>query len=63
MFLYQYGYRFAFSNFDAVKISKYTQNHIKKLIQNKAIIRNKLKINNWHRRGIWRRNSKRIWIF
>ena len=39
------GYRFAFSNFDAVKISKYTQNHIKKLIQNKAIIRNKLKIN------------------
>ncbi len=39
------GCRIAFSNFDAVKISKYTQNHIKKLIQNKAIIRNKLKIN------------------
>jgi DNA-3-methyladenine glycosylase I (EC 3.2.2.20) len=38
------GYRLAFSNFDAVKVSKYTQNHAKKLIQNKAIIRNKLKI-------------------
>ena len=39
------GYRLAFSNFDAVKVSKYTPNHVKKLIQNKAIIRNKLKIN------------------
>ena len=39
------GYRFAFSNFDVVKVSKYTQNHVQKLIQNKAIIRNKLKIN------------------
>jgi DNA-3-methyladenine glycosylase I len=39
------GYRLAFSNFDAIKVSKYTQNHVQKLIQNKAIIRNKLKIN------------------
>ena len=39
------GYRIAFSNFDVVVVSKYTQNHVKKLLQNKAIIRNKLKIN------------------
>jgi len=39
------GYRIAFSNFDAVAVSKYTQNHVKKLAQNKDIIRNKLKIN------------------
>jgi DNA-3-methyladenine glycosylase I len=39
------GYRFAFSNFDVVVVSKYTQNHVKKLVQNKDIIRNKLKIN------------------
>jgi DNA-3-methyladenine glycosylase I len=39
------GYSDAFSNFDVVIVSKYTQNHIKKLVQNKAIIRNKLKIN------------------
>ena len=39
------GYRNAFSNFDVVIVSKYTQNHVKKLVQNKAIIRNKLKIN------------------
>jgi len=39
------GYRIAFSNFDAVVVSKYTQNHVKKLLQNKDIIRNKLKIN------------------
>jgi DNA-3-methyladenine glycosylase I len=39
------GYRIAFSNFDAVAVSKYTQNHVKKLLQNKDIIRNKLKIN------------------
>ena len=38
------GYRTAFSNFDVIMISKYTQNHIKKLVENKAIIRNKLKI-------------------
>jgi DNA-3-methyladenine glycosylase I len=39
------GYCDAFSNFDVVIVSKYTQNDIKKLIQNKTIIRNKLKIN------------------
>ena len=39
------GYRIAFSNFDVVAVSKYTQNHVKKLLQNKDIIRNKLKIN------------------
>ena len=39
------GYCDAFSNFDVVIVSKYTQNHVKKLVQNKAIIRNKLKIN------------------
>ena len=39
------GYRIAFSNFDVDVVSKYTKNHIKQLIQNKAIIRNQLKIN------------------
>ena len=39
------GYRNAFSNFDIVIVSKYTQNHVKKLVKNKTIIRNKLKIN------------------
>ena len=39
------GYRKAFSNFDANKVSKYTQKHVDKLLQNESIIRNKLKIN------------------
>ena len=39
------GYRIAFSNFDVVAVSKYTQNHVKKLVENKDIIRNNLKIN------------------
>ena len=39
------GYRDAFSNFDVVAVSKYTQNHVEKLVKNKKIIRNKLKIN------------------
>jgi len=39
------GYRTAFSNFNVIAVSKYNQKHVKKLIQNKAIIRNKLKIN------------------
>ena len=39
------GYRIAFSDFDVVKVSKYTQHDVENLIQNKAIIRNKLKIN------------------
>ena len=38
------GYRQAFSDFDALKVSKYTQKHIKKLLQDESIIRNKLKI-------------------
>ena len=39
------GYRIAFSNFDVVAVSKYTQTDVKKLVENKNIIRNKLKIN------------------
>jgi len=39
------GYRKAFSNFDANKVSKYTQKHVEKLLQDESIIRNKLKIN------------------
>ena len=38
------GYRKAFSNFDALRVSKYTQKHIKKLLKDESIIRNKLKI-------------------
>lgn len=39
------GYRRAFSDFDARKVSKYTQKHVENLLQNDSIIRNKLKIN------------------
>jgi len=39
------GYRKAFSNFDAKKVSKYTQKHVEKLLQNESIIRNSLKVN------------------
>jgi len=39
------SYRKAFDNFDAKKISNYTQNKIKQLLNNPGIIRNKLKIN------------------
>jgi len=39
------GYRKAFSNFDAKKVSKYTQKRVEKLLQDESIIRNKLKIN------------------
>lgn len=39
------GYRKAFSNFDPVKVSKYSYKQIEKLLQNPEIIRNKLKIN------------------
>jgi DNA-3-methyladenine glycosylase I len=39
------GYCDAFSNFDVTAVSKYTQNNVKKLIKNEAIIRNRLKIN------------------
>ncbi|MDH3204882.1 MAG: DNA-3-methyladenine glycosylase I [Nitrosopumilus sp.] len=38
------GYRKAFSDFDVVLVSKYTQNHVKKLLKDESIIRNKLKI-------------------
>jgi len=39
------GYRRAFSNFDAKKVSKYTQKKVEKLLHDESIIRNKLKIN------------------
>ncbi len=39
------GYRKAFSNFDALKVSKYTQKRVEKLLKDESIIRNKLKIN------------------
>ncbi|QLH03177.1 DNA-3-methyladenine glycosylase I [Nitrosopumilus cobalaminigenes] len=39
------GYRKAFSNFDVKKVSKYTQKHVERLLQDESIIRNKLKIN------------------
>ncbi|MCE2615294.1 MAG: DNA-3-methyladenine glycosylase I [Nitrosopumilus sp. (ex Thoosa mismalolli)] len=39
------GYRKAFSNFDAKKVAKFSENHIGKLLLDESIIRNKLKIN------------------
>ncbi|MFB5605341.1 MAG: DNA-3-methyladenine glycosylase I [Nitrosarchaeum sp.] len=39
------GYRKAFSNFDPLKVSKYSSKNIEKLLCNPEIIRNKLKIN------------------
>jgi len=39
------GYKTAFDNFDAVKISKYSSKKISKLITNTEIVRNKAKIN------------------
>ena len=39
------GYRKAFSNFDPIKVSKYTSKHVEKLLDNQEIIRNRLKIN------------------
>ncbi len=38
------GYRKAFSDFDVLTVSKYTQKHVKKLLKDESIIRNKLKI-------------------
>jgi len=38
------GYRKAFSNFDPLKVSKYTSKHVEKLLDNPEIIRNRLKI-------------------
>jgi DNA-3-methyladenine glycosylase I len=39
------GYRKAFDNFDARKISRYSENDVSRLLVNSEIIRNKLKIN------------------
>jgi len=39
------GYKKAFDNFDAVKISRYTQKKVERLLQNPEIVRNKLKVN------------------
>lgn len=39
------NYRKAFANFDPVKVSKFTDKHVEKLMQNAGIIRNRLKIN------------------
>ena len=39
------GYRRAFDNFDARKISKYSENTVSRLLTNSEIIRNRLKIN------------------
>ena len=39
------GYRIAFSNFDALEVSKFTKKNINTLLKNKSIIRNHLKIN------------------
>ena len=39
------SYRIAFSNFDVDKVSKYTQKRVEKLLKDKSIIRNKLKVN------------------
>jgi DNA-3-methyladenine glycosylase I len=39
------GYRRAFDNFDARKISKYSENTVSRLLTNSEIVRNKLKIN------------------
>jgi DNA-3-methyladenine glycosylase I len=39
------GYRRAFDNFDARKISKYSESTVSRLLSNSEIIRNRLKIN------------------
>jgi len=39
------GYRKRFSDFDVLAVSKYTQKRVGKLLKDKSIIRNKLKIN------------------
>ena len=39
------GYRKAFSDFDVLKVSKYNKKQIERLLKDKSIIRNKLKIN------------------
>jgi DNA-3-methyladenine glycosylase I len=39
------GYRQAFDNFDAVKVARYDEAKIESLLNNSAIVRNRLKIN------------------
>ena len=39
------GYRNVFSDFDVLKVSKYTQKHVEKLLKDESIIRNRLKVN------------------
>jgi len=39
------GYRNAFSDFDVLKVSKYTKKQVEKLLKDESIIRNRLKIN------------------
>jgi DNA-3-methyladenine glycosylase I len=39
------GYRRAFDHFDALKISKYSENTVARLLTNPEIVRNRLKIN------------------
>ncbi len=39
------GYRRAFDNFDARKISQYTEKYVSRLLANSEIIRNRLKVN------------------
>ena len=39
------GYRKAFSNFDALSVSKFAKKDVNSLLKNESIIRNKLKIN------------------
>ena len=39
------GYKKAFSDFNVLKVSKYTQKRVQKLLKDESIIRNKLKIN------------------
>ena len=38
------GYRQAFANFDPIKVARFTEKKIDQLVQNPAIIRNRLKI-------------------
>ena len=38
------GYKNVFSDFNVLKVSKYSQKHIQKIIQDESIIRNELKI-------------------
>ncbi len=39
------GYRKAFADFDPVKVARFTDNRVEKLLENPGIIRNRLKVN------------------